>query len=54
MRLIVRILGLELLSIEANIDEGEGEQPFRGDVTTTPIGFAPDTHGHDWQRGVER
>lgn len=38
MNLTIRFLGLELLTIEANTDTADYDEP--GDCTTTPIGFA--------------
>ena len=53
MRICVRVLGLELLAIEASTDSDEQtDEP--GDCTTTAIGFVRNDAGHEWQLGVER
>ena len=59
MRLTIRVLGLELLTIEASTDdegvEGvEGEELAGGTCASYPVGFARDAAGVEWQAGVER
>lgn len=53
MNLTVRVLGLELLSIEASTD-GTDNGTDNGDCTTYPVGFVRDAGGSEWQAGVER
>jgi hypothetical protein len=56
MHLSIRVLGLELLSIEASTDDEavEGEELAGGDLGSTVVGFARDVAGVEWQAGVER
>lgn len=51
MRLSVRMLGLEVLTIEASTDDDQPNGP--GDCTTTPIGFAPSPGDQRWEKGIE-
>lgn len=54
MRLTVRMLGLELLSIEASTEDTAQETDEPGDAMSTPVGFTRNETGCEWQAGVER
>jgi hypothetical protein len=52
MRLAIRVLGLELVSVEASTDpEPEALEDEDGayDVVSTPIGFAPTPGDQRWE-----
>lgn len=51
MRLTIRILGLEILQLEATTDDDNGTDP--GDCTTTPIGFTPTPGDQRWEPGTD-
>ena len=51
MRLTIRFLGLDLLTIEASTDDDQDNGTDRGDCTTQPIGFAPSPGDQRWESG---
>ena len=52
MRLTVRVLGREVLTIDTDHDDRQS-QPDRGDCTTYPIGFTPSPGDQRWERGLD-
>ena len=61
MRLTIRVLGLELINIEANTNDTEEaaeEDVWRdlsgGTTSSYPIGFTPSWGDQAWEPGVER
>lgn len=58
MRFAVRMLGLELLSIEASTEdateETEGEELAGGTTSAYPVGFSASAGDQAWEAGVER
>lgn len=50
MRLVIRILGTEVLAIETG-PEAKDDGP--GDCTTQPIGFTPSPGDQRWERGPD-
>lgn len=57
MRVTVRVLGLELLSIEASTDDAESPSPDSdlsgGTTYSTPIGFTPSPGDQRYETGVD-
>lgn len=58
MRLTIRVLGLEFLSIEASTDEDAAEETEGGELaggTTSayPLGFCASPGDQRWEKGVE-
>ena len=54
MRLVVKILDTEVLSIELGGTAADTEETKVGDATSTPIGFSPSWGDQAWEQGVER
>lgn len=50
MRLAIRLLGLDLLTVEVSTDEADEQA---GECTTYPVGFAPSPGDQRWERGVD-
>ena len=58
MRLTIRLLGLELLSVEASTDEDQCEDDKArdlsgGTIAATPVGFTNSWGDQRWEQGVE-
>jgi hypothetical protein len=49
MRLVIRILGAEVIAIET----GPETPPGPGDCTTHPVGFVPSPGDQRWEKGVD-
>lgn len=56
MRFAVRVLGLELLTIEASTEDAEiteGEELAGGTTSAYPIGFTASAGDQRWEKGPE-